>query len=512
MNTNKQILMMVFLMFLLAGSCAAYTAIDLPYRADIKTDYQSDESIERGALLYANNCRGCHGDRGQGGVGLPLNTDVYQNPATVLELEQARSKLRTTLYCGRLGTFMQPWLNANGGSLNSVQIEHLVNLITDPSGAGWDHAVEFSHNLNHESVAVVGGDTLSTIARTFRVGIADLERLNPGLPAEGFLPKGAGVKLPDGRTYRTTQSSETLAKIADKQAVGAAILVDLNAQTIEPGKVYSYEFDPRTDTFTLLVDGDPVVGLFPGAVLNLPDDIGYTVSDTDTIAAVAGHVGVTVDSIRALNPDLEGVGDETALVDQAGMILVLPSIEAYEVRGQSVAEVAGAFGGLRDSVKAFADENGFDPGHVLRIGQTLKIPPEAWGATPSGTPNNGKACIEHAVPSSVFDELTGASTEPDQPTEQSTDVEIVAHANDWQVTADGSEQEPNKGVVAVAVGTVVRFADALGIHTITINGTKEGDDLFDGDERTFTFNEPGTYRITCDYHPDMRAWVFVTGE
>ncbi|MFQ5352955.1 MAG: LysM peptidoglycan-binding domain-containing protein, partial [Candidatus Binatia bacterium] len=419
---------MVVLMFLLAGSCAAYTAIDLPYRADIKADYQTDESIERGALLYANNCRGCHGDRGQGGVGLPLSTDAYQNPASVLELEQNREKLRTTLHCGRLGTFMQPWLNTNGGSLNNVQIEHLINLITDSTGAGWDHAVEFSHNLNHESVAVVGGDTVATIAKTFRIGMAELAALNPSLPENGFLPKGAKVKLPDGRIYKTTQSSETFAKIADKQAVGAAILTDLNAGSIEPGKTYSYSFDTKTGTFVLLVNGDPAVGLFPGAVLSLPDDISYAVVDTDTVAIIAAKTGATVDEIKALNPDLADVGDQTALTEQAGMVLQLPPIATYEVRGQSVAELAGAFGGLRDAVQAFADENGFDPNNVLRIGQTLKIPPDAWGVTPSGTPNNGTACIEHAVPASVNADLTGASKPPEPPAQLSTDVEIVAHA------------------------------------------------------------------------------------
>ena len=28
--------------------------------------------------------------------------------------------------------------------------------------------------------------------------------------------------------------------------------------------------------------------------------------------------------------------------------------------------------------------------------------------------------------------------------------------------------------------------------------------------RTFTFDSPGEYRITCSYHPDMLAVLFVT--
>lgn len=55
MNTQKQIGLMVALVFFLTAGCAAYTVIDLPVRAPDQTTYQYDGSIERGALLYAKD-------------------------------------------------------------------------------------------------------------------------------------------------------------------------------------------------------------------------------------------------------------------------------------------------------------------------------------------------------------------------------------------------------------------------------------------------------------------------
>ncbi|MBK9544581.1 MAG: hypothetical protein IPO51_01740 [Dehalococcoidia bacterium] len=81
MNTQKQIVLMVALMFLLVGGCAAYTAIELPVRAPDQADWTRDQSLERGALLFANNCRTCHGNRGDGSIGPQLlNNETHTIP------------------------------------------------------------------------------------------------------------------------------------------------------------------------------------------------------------------------------------------------------------------------------------------------------------------------------------------------------------------------------------------------------------------------------------------------
>jgi mono/diheme cytochrome c family protein len=189
LNTQKQIVLIVALLFIFVGGCAAYTAIDLPIRAEDQSQWTKDQSLERGALLFANNCRTCHGNRGQGLVGPQLLANEatnFQNQDPLI-LKANRDLIRRTLYCGRAGTLMPAWLNTNGGSLNAVQIEHLIDFITAPikqSESGdvesewWDAAEGFAHNLNDEVSVLVGGDTLGTIAKAHGIGPKELAAAN----------------------------------------------------------------------------------------------------------------------------------------------------------------------------------------------------------------------------------------------------------------------------------------------------------------------------------------------
>ena len=62
----------------------------------------------------------------------------------------------------------------------------------------------------------------------------------------------------------------------------------------------------------------------------------------------------------------------------------------------------------------------------------------------------------------------------------------------------------------VAKGSSIPFTSVSGLHTITLNGkTDAGGDLKQGTSRTITFAEAGDFKITCTYHPDMLAWIFV---
>jgi plastocyanin len=77
------------------------------------------------------------------------------------------------------------------------------------------------------------------------------------------------------------------------------------------------------------------------------------------------------------------------------------------------------------------------------------------------------------------------------------------------MTADGAKQAANKGVAAIKKGVSVDFSNVTGLHTITVNGKKDNGDLKQGDKRTLTFNDTGTFKLTCNYHPDMLAYIFV---
>jgi len=622
LNTQKQIFLIVVLFFMFVGACGAYAAIDLPVRATDQKKWHDSESIERGALLFANNCRTCHGNMGQGGVGLPLNIDTYKNQDPLV-LKNNIAKLERTLQCGRAGTLMQPWLNTNGGALNERQLEHLVNLITAPgtedsadlsdatgglgtvTNKGWKEAEEFAHVLNAETSVVVGGETLDTIAKDHRIGVQDVLDLNPQWQENEVIKTGSNVKLPptknspNGRSYHVTGGNETLGKIVDAQHVGAIMLAELN--NIE----YSYNAD--TNTLTLLENGSPISGLFPGQEIQLPEGAQYIVKSGDTVKSIADQHGLTENQVRSgananvikTNPDGSIIaentltlpantkvkvqpGDTLATIARAHgievtdlvsantgltaetpvgagqelnlpanpkyvvqkndtlesiaarhtgvtaadlarqnnidpnatlrpeVILQLPKVNAYSVKGDSLDDVAKTFSNV--TAQTLGQANGIAADAVVRIGQNLKLPDDAWGTAPSDARNPGTACVQFAVPESTFSELPGVGTPAataTPPANVSQTVRIEAGPNDWVVVADGQKSEPNKGVVAVRTGTTIEFHSNTGLHTITVGGTKAGPDINTGDTEQVPFGTAGQFAITCDYHPAMHATVFV---
>ncbi|MEJ5220950.1 MAG: LysM peptidoglycan-binding domain-containing protein, partial [Tepidiforma sp.] len=381
MNTQKQIILIVALLFMAVGGCAAYAAIDLPVRSESQQTWTMDQSRERGALLYANNCRTCHGNRGEGGVGLPLDTPELKNQDPLV-LAANKAMLRRTLYCGRAGTRMPAWLNTNGGSLNTIQIEHLINLITAPedtevdgvpTSKWWLEAEHFAHNLNTELTALVSGDTLTTIARQHGIGYAEISAANGNRNVDEVLPKYTRVRIPgfsampNGYIYTVYKDNETLRKIADAQFVGPVIIADLN------GLKYTFEEKRGVATMQLLTaDGQPRAGLFPGETLRLPEGATYIIAAGDTPSSIAQQHGIAVADLRQLNPDIfNGVAD-TAEVEHRRR-LNLPNLVYVAKEGQTLAEIAEMHG-ITD-VAALATLNNLDPASpVVNPGQEIRLP------------------------------------------------------------------------------------------------------------------------------------------
>ncbi|MCL6645911.1 MAG: LysM peptidoglycan-binding domain-containing protein [Dehalococcoidia bacterium] len=614
MNTQKQIILIVALLFMTVGGCAAYAAIDLPVRADSQSQWTLDQYRERGALLYANNCRTCHGNRGEGGVGVPLDTPEFKNQDPLV-LAANKAMLRRTLYCGRAGTLMPAWLNTNGGSLNAIQIEHLINLITAPedtevdgvpTSKWWLEAEHFAHNLNTELAALVAGDTLSTIARAHGIGYREISAANGNRNVDEILPKHTRVRIPgfgarpNGYIYTVYKDNETLRKIADSQLVGPAIIADLN------GLKYTFEEKRGVATLQLLTeDGKPRAGLFPGETLKLPEGATYIVAAGDTPASIAQQHGIAVADLRRLNPTifqgvndtdplehrrqlnlpnlvyvaregdtLQSIADAHGIKDVAGLaqlnnldagapvvnpdqeirlpngtryivgladtwesvarshkttaaelarangsdpatplsqdvVLQLPKIDRYTVNGQSLEEVAKEFANV--TAATLAEANGLQPNSIVAIGTSLKLPKSAWGTAPPDAINPGTACVQYAIPNAVFETLPGLGTPVtiDKPEAFSTQVTIEANANDWTIVADGQRKEPNRGGVKVKPGTSITFVSVVGLHNIVFNGAVQGADLKQGETRQITMNTPGEFKVTCDYHLAMLAYIWV---
>jgi len=271
LNTQKQIVLIVALFFIFVGGCAAYTAIDLPVRASDQQKWTDEQSVERGALLYANNCRSCHGNKGDGGVGPTLNRADLQDQDPLL-LRQSRELVRRTLQCGRAGTLMPAWLNTNGGALNSIQIEHLVNLITAPPPEWTPSVIRptlAGPKLNTSPTTSTSIPPLSSAAIPLRSSPVPMASAPPARvaqqppgrrhPEAGEHPEmPANRVFPDGYTTTSTRTTRPSPRLPNP-LVGALIIADLGPQL-------EYKFTVKRGVATmelLTADGQPRAGLFP---------------------------------------------------------------------------------------------------------------------------------------------------------------------------------------------------------------------------------------------------------
>lgn len=137
------VLVLTWLLFLVIGG---YGAMETKRMARA-SDRQLQHSLERGLELYARNCATCHGPLGEGCVGKPLNPQYRKDFQGGPEKNKNAAELiRRTIAEGRPGnalptwvtlpdgsmasyTAMPAWSKANGGPLNDMHIQDLVNFI-----------------------------------------------------------------------------------------------------------------------------------------------------------------------------------------------------------------------------------------------------------------------------------------------------------------------------------------------------------------------------------------------
>lgn len=153
MNTGKQINAMIWLLLGLLLLVGVYTIWD-PFRAEAEAERTREAITERAAHTFARNCRQCHGNDGEGRIGPALNPEVRERNSNLFQFAdparrvEAQRYVQDTIVCGRIGTLMPPWSQAQGGGLNDEQIRQLVILITNPPQHAWEHVAEISAEEN----------------------------------------------------------------------------------------------------------------------------------------------------------------------------------------------------------------------------------------------------------------------------------------------------------------------------------------------------------------------------
>ncbi|MGE5595651.1 MAG: cupredoxin domain-containing protein [Hyphomicrobiales bacterium] len=77
-----------------------------------------------------------------------------------------------------------------------------------------------------------------------------------------------------------------------------------------------------------------------------------------------------------------------------------------------------------------------------------------------------------------------------------------------EIDQDNLEFKPNK--LTVEAGKDVFFKNSeTALHTVTVNGKNESGTMKKGDVFKWTPPGPGEYKITCDFHPQMKATITV---
>lgn len=199
-------------------------------------------NAERGAFLFARNCRSCHGNTGEGAIerqglpGAPLNDDGKRPPtASEAALGPIRNRMSATIHCGRVGTSMPPWSTDEGGPLNDFQIEQIVTLITSGfSLEAWEFAVE---EANHGDafaphkylVAAIGED--ETTLELNDVSLGD----------------GTSLEVTDDAELQLRIGGETLEDRYEVVTV-TAVNADDNTIEVERGVAGSQPMEHEADT------------------------------------------------------------------------------------------------------------------------------------------------------------------------------------------------------------------------------------------------------------------------
>lgn len=172
MNTSKQVNVMIGLLFLVSLFFAV-NVLNEPNRQDTALEEQTELFAERGAEIFVQNCRSCHGLEGlgpdEGAIGAKLNTPAFlilgEDNAFGVDgtaegvADGIRNFLGNTITCGRTNTVMPLWGEQYGGPLSDRQIEYLVTLITE---GRWDLVEELGHeNDTHQDPELTRDDIIS---------------------------------------------------------------------------------------------------------------------------------------------------------------------------------------------------------------------------------------------------------------------------------------------------------------------------------------------------------------
>ncbi|MHB8575060.1 MAG: cupredoxin domain-containing protein [Dehalococcoidia bacterium] len=444
MNTQKQISLMVVLVFVLLGACGAYTVYD-QNRENSALAFQNETLAERGARIFARYCRQCHGNAGEGRIGPRLDRPELRDPNTRAETQ---IWVTDTITCGRIGKIMPPWAIREGGALNDEQIKDVMTLITTggtasgTGGHGWEKAGEFSAVENQTAPVPSVDDVLKgsaiTGATTRTCGQLAPATETP-VADNGQLP--AGLKPADQWVQNATDNKFSVTAIA--VTAGKPATVDFNNKG---AAIHNFE----------VLDGS-------GAVQK--DDSGKPISVPLTDGGKSNSVTFTL-----ATPGVYSYRCQVHPTEMTGKLYVV---------------------GPDGTASSGAPGTGSSPTSPGAAGGT-GVSPNSPAA--SGTPSTGAGATAPT---------TGSPTAANPPASGPVAVTQTATDNKYSVTQIKANAGQAVTVTLENKGSAIHNFDVLNVKDASGKDIKMA--LLDAGKSatiTFTISQKGAYNFHCDVHPD----------
>ena len=327
-----------FLYFIFDNGFNAF-GIDFEGRENTAVVRQEKTNVERGAVLFALNCRSCHGLTGQGALeraglpGAPLNIEGNRPPElTEAQVNAKADRFNGTITCGRVGTLMPPWSRDENGPLNDFQIEQLVMLITSEfSEEGWDHVVEEGNHSDefdprkHLAAAIGLNDTTIELNDASDLLAEDTLRIGGDTIDEAYevlLILAVNEDAGTVEVERGTLGSSALSHEADAEVYSGPLAPPDGPILGLPGTV-----PPCGQK-----NAQPEVSPGPADTINVSGDVEFKMADNlfdldgsinptleiaagDTVSFTVPNVGQNIHNLRFAGPDGEYETDDDFVSD-----------------------------------------------------------------------------------------------------------------------------------------------------------------------------------------------------
>lgn len=210
------------------------------------------------------------------------------------------------------------------------------------------------------SYTIQKGDTLSTIARACGTTTSALKLANPGLGQ--YIYASQVLMLPgafwdNGNGYATyiVARGDTLKALAARFGTTMDVLASLNGIA----------------NYNLIYEGQRLTVPSGSGVPVPPPPSGgttYTVQKGDTLRKIADRLGVTVNDILKINPQITN-----ANVIYVGQVINLPAAASYYTvqKGDTMRKIATRFGTTLDALKALNPQ--IKDINKIYVGQSIRV-------------------------------------------------------------------------------------------------------------------------------------------